>query len=245
MSASVQRILITNAKGGCGKSTVATNLASLYAAQGIGAALFDHDSQRSSMRWLSRRPDDKPSIHGVDASATSCLNVTRTWLLRVPENVQRIVIDTPAGLKGDELVRQTRDIDCIIIPVLPSPIDIQATADFIRDLLLLCKVRERHIRLAIIANRTRTNTLSFKALEKFLATLKIPVIARLRDTQQYTRAVEQGCGVHELKSSSARLDHAHWNQLLAWLEADTVNTPAPVEPKNAEHTPPQSHPLAQ
>ncbi len=223
MSGSVQRILIANAKGGCGKSTVATNLASFYAAQGIGTALFDYDDQRSSTRWLSRRPSDKPAIHGVDASATSCLNVTRTWLLRVPENVERIIIDTPAGLKGDELIRQTKDINCIIVPVLPSPIDIQATADFIRDLLLLCKVRERHIKLAIIANRTRTNTLSFKALEKFLATLKIPVIARLRDTQQYTRAVEQGCGVHEIKSSHASRDVAHWNLLLNWLEAENNN----------------------
>ncbi|HED17347.1 MAG TPA: ParA family protein [Gammaproteobacteria bacterium] len=223
MSGSVQRILIANAKGGCGKSTVATNLASFYAAQGIGTALFDYDDQRSSTRWLSRRPSDKPAIHGVDASATSCLNVTRTWLLRVPENVERIIIDTPAGRKGDELIRQTKDINCIIVPVLPSPIDIQATADFIRDLLLLCKVRERHIKLAIIANRTRTNTLSFKALEKFLATLKIPVIARLRDTQQYTRAVEQGCGVHEIKSSHASRDVAHWNLLLNWLEAENNN----------------------
>ena len=220
MSGSVQRILIANAKGGCGKSTVATNLASFYATQGIGTALFDYDDQRSSTRWLSRRPSDKAAIHGVDASGTSCLNVTRTWLLRVPENVERIIIDTPAGLKGDELIRQTKDVNCIIVPVLPSPIDIQATADFIRDLLLLCKVRERQIRLAIIANRTRTNTLSFKALEKFLATLKIPVSARLRDTQQYTHAVEQGCGVHEIKSSHASRDVAHWNQLLAWLESD-------------------------
>jgi len=225
MSGSVQRILIANAKGGCGKSTVATNLASFYATQGIGTALFDYDDQRSSTRWLSRRPSDKPAIHGVDASATSCLNVTRTWLLRVPENVQRIIIDTPAGLKGDELIRQTKDVNCIIIPVLPSPIDIQATADFIRDLLILCKVRERQIKLAIIANRTRTNTLSFKSLEKFLTTLKIPVIARLRDTQQYTRAVEQGCGVHEIKSSHASRDVAHWNLLLNWLEAENNNQP--------------------
>jgi len=219
MSDRLQRILIANAKGGCGKSTVATNLASFYATQGIGTALFDYDDQRSSTRWLNRRPSDKPAIHGVDASATSSINVTRTWLLRVPENVERIIIDTPAGLKGDELVRQTKDVDCIIVPVLPSPIDIHATADFIRDLLLLCKVRERQIRLAIIANRTRTNTLSFKALEKFLATLKIPVIARLRDTQQYTHAVEQGCGVHEIKSSQTKKDVAHWNDLINWLEA--------------------------
>lgn len=232
MPGSTQRILITNAKGGCGKSTVATNLASFYAAQGIGAALFDYDSQRSSTRWLSRRPSDMATIHGVDASGTSCLNVTRTWLLRVPENVQRIIIDTPAGLKGDELIRQTKDVDCIIVPVLPSPIDIQATADFIRDLLLHCKVRERRIRLAIIANRTRSNTLSFKALEKFLTTLKIPVIARLRDTQQYTHAVEQGCGVHELKSGHASRDVVHWKQLLAWLESENNH-----QPEHAEHNP--------
>ncbi|MGD8999996.1 MAG: chromosome partitioning protein, partial [Granulosicoccaceae bacterium] len=107
----------------------------------------------------------------------------------------------------------------------PSAIDIQTTADFIRDLLLIGKVRERGIRLGIVANRVRINTLSFRALERFLKSLDIPVVARLRDTQNYTRAVEQGLGIHEIKAYSARQDRPHWEEVIDWLDTDT-NLPA-------------------
>ena len=217
----MRRILITNAKGGCGKSTLATNLASAYATKGYCTALFDHDEQRSSMRWLRQREaTELPIIHGVDASRNRVQNVTRSWQLRVPDNTERVIIDTPAGLKGSELIQQLTGVDDILIPVVPSPIDIHATADFIRDLLLIGKVRERHIRLGIIANRVRANTLSFRSLERFLKSLDIPVVARLRDTQNYTHAAEQGSGVHEIKSSSKKLDIPHWQALTDWLEAE-------------------------
>ena len=218
----MRRILITNAKGGCGKSTLATNLASTYASKGYATALFDHDEQISSMRWLRRREKTNlAAIHGVDGSRSRAQNVTRSWLLRVPDNTERAIIDTPAGLKGDELLQQLEGVDDILVPVLPSSIDIQTTADFIRDLLIIGKVRERGIRLGIVANRVRINTLSFRALERFLKTLGIPVVAQLRDTQNYTRAAEQGCGIHEIKSSSKKQDLPQWDELLNWLEAET------------------------
>ena len=230
-SAAVRRILIINAKGGCGKSTVATNLASAYVTKGYGTALFDHDEQLSSMRWLRRREKTNfPAIQGVDASKSRLQNVTRSFQMRIPENTERIVIDTPAGLKGVELVQQLNGIDDVLIPVLPSAIDIQATADFIRDLLIIGKVRERRIRVGIIANRVRINTLSFRALERFLRSLDIPVVAHLRDTQNYMRAVEQGCGIHEINISSKKQDIPHWHKLLDWLEEEA---PASEQQKHA------------
>lgn len=218
----MRRILITNAKGGCGKSTLATNLASVYAAKGYRTALFDYDQQLSSLRWLRHREKtNHPIIHGIDASNSRAQNVTRSWLLRVPDDTERMIIDTPAGLKVSDLLQQLQRVDNILIPVLPSPIDIQATADFIRDLLLTGKVRERRIRLGIVANRVRINTLSFRALERFLKSLEIPVIARLRDTQNYMRAAEQGCGIHEINSSNKKLDIPQWDSLVNWLEEET------------------------
>lgn len=218
----MNRILITNVKGGCGKSTVATNLASALARKGYRTALFDYDEQHSSLRWLRRREQTSaPAIHGVDASRNRVQNVTRSWLLRIPEHTDCMVIDTPAGLKGDALLQQLHGVHELLIPVLPSAIDIQTTADFIRDLLLIGKVRERGIRLGIIANRVRINTLSFRALERFLKSLDIPVVARLRDTQNYTRAVEQGLGIHEIKAYSARQDRPHWEEVINWLNTGT------------------------
>ncbi|MHB1240278.1 MAG: ParA family protein [Gammaproteobacteria bacterium] len=219
----MRRIIVMNAKGGCGKTTIATNLASQYASRDFPTALFDYDPQASSTRWLRRRPGAYACLHGVAAYETRLANVTRTWQLRVPPEVQRVVIDTPAGLKGPELVEQLRGVDVILIPVLPSLIDIQSTADFIRDLLLVGKVRLPQTRLGIVANRVRENTLAFRSLERFLATLKIPVITRLRDTQNYVHAAERGSGIHELKAGQTRRDLMQWTEMMDWLEPDAVS----------------------
>ncbi|MCG7961877.1 MAG: ParA family protein, partial [Candidatus Thiodiazotropha taylori] len=48
----MKRLLILNSKGGCGKTTIATNLAGYYASAGTPTALFDYDPQGSSHRWL-------------------------------------------------------------------------------------------------------------------------------------------------------------------------------------------------
>jgi len=212
------RIVVLNAKGGCGKTTVATNLASLYARHGYGTALFDCDAQASSMRWLRQRTAAQPVIHGVAAYQPGPMNVTRTWMLRVPAAAQRVVVDSPGGLKNQELAEHVRNVDVILVPVVPSPIDIFATADFIRDLLLVGKVRAPRTRIGIVANRVKANTLALHTLRRFLDCLHIPVVAELRDTQHYLRAVEHGLGVHELEERRAAKDHPPWLQMLDWIE---------------------------
>jgi chromosome partitioning protein len=207
-----------NAKGGCGKTTVATNLASYCASQGCATSLFDYDTQGSSSRWLRSRPDDRPAIHGVAAYRPTEQGMTRSWHLRIPERTRYVVEDTPAGYSGADLDERIVKSDVILIPVLPSAIDIQSTADFIRDLLLVGKVRSRHKHLAIVANRTRIRTRSLEKLERFLHNLDIPVVGQLRDTQHYVRAAEQGIGVHELGEAAARQDADPWAQILGWLQ---------------------------
>lgn len=219
----VRRIVIINGKGGCGKTTVATNLATWYASRDYHPALFDHDPQTSSMRWLRMRPPDQPKVHGVSVQTRQKLGVTRSWHLRVPPETRRIINDTPAGLAGLDIVDQVRDADCILIPVLPSSIDIEAGADFIRDLLLLGKVRSAGIRVGIIANRIKTRTVALQALERFLRSLRIPVVARFRDTQNYLHAAEQGLGIGELRHSHAlRKELAQWNALFEWVEETDI-----------------------
>lgn len=214
----MQRIVVINAKGGCGKTTVSTNLASYYATQGLNTALLDYDPQGSGMRWLRTRPNDAAAIYGVIAHQSAAKAVTMSWHMRLPPETERIVVDTPPGLKGPDLVDQLQGADCILIPVVPSPIDIFATADFIRDLLLVAKVRTNRTKLAIIANRIRQNTLAFQSLERFLKTLSIPVVARLRDSQNYVHASEEGLGVHELKKRPNEAERNHWRDLVTWLE---------------------------
>ena len=212
------RIVVINSKGGCGKTTISTNLASFYAANGNSTALFDYDLQGSSMRWLRSRPDEAAEIYGAAAHQSAARSTTMSWLMRLPIETERLIIDTPPGLKGSALIEQIKGADCILIPVLPSPIDIFATADFIRDLLLEAKVRKTRTRIGIIANRVKKNTLAFQALERFLRTLSIPVVARLRDSLNYVKASEEGLGIHELKGKPVYVDKMHWRGLCDWIE---------------------------
>ena len=215
----MKRIVVINTKGGCGKTTVSTNLASYYAAQGMNTALFDYDPQGSSMRWLKLRDEDSANIYGVVAHKNAEKAVTMSWQLRLPAETDRLIIDTPPGLKGSDLIEQIKGADNILIPVLPSPLDMFATADFIRDLLLESRVRVNRASIGIVANRVRKNTLAFQSLERFLDSLNIPVVARLRDTQNYLRATDNGLGVHELKGQNTYVDRSHWKNIKQWIDS--------------------------
>jgi chromosome partitioning protein len=213
----MHRILVLNAKGGCGKSTLATNLAGYYASQGRVTALMDYDPQGSSMRWLSLRDAERPAIHGI-AAFQRRRDVTRAFQMRLPVEAERVIMDVPAGVSGLGLVEYVQRVDTILVPVLPSPIDIHAAAHFIQDLLLVGKIRTAGVRLAVVANRVRENTLVFKDLERFLTTLKLPLVATLRDSQNYIRAAEQGLGIHELENSRSAPDRERWAPLVNWLD---------------------------
>jgi len=226
----LQRILITNAKGGCGKTTIATNIASHYANQGLNVRLFDHDSQGSSLAWVNRRPEATHPVHGVDASKNFDHRLTRSWQLRVPPETDVAVIDTPAGADMTELAALFQLNDSVLIPVLPSPIDIHATAHFIKELLITGKARKKMIRLAVIANRVRKNTVMYHSLERFLFSLNIPFISSLRDTQLYAKAIELGVGVQEIKSSRNNVDKEQWAPILRWLETPVIKETAEVRP---------------
>jgi chromosome partitioning protein len=207
-----------NTKGGCGKTTIATNLASYCASYGYGTTLIDYDKQGSSMRWLRERPATRPAIHGIAAFEPPAAGITRTWQMRIPPDTRYVISDTPAGYSLVDIEDRVAEADVILVPVLPSCIDIHTTVDFIRDLLLVGKARTHNTRLAIVTNRTRIHTRAVNKLERFLNKLDIPVIGRIRDTQFYVSAAEQGLGIHEMAEREAQKDRAAWAEMLLWLE---------------------------
>ena len=227
----MQKILVINSKGGCGKTTIATNLASYFATQSLETALLDFDPQGSSIRWLNQRPKSGPDIYGVHvASRKNNTGVTRSFQMRVPPQTDRMIIDAPAGITGHELIDLIRLVDTIIIPVLPSSIDIHAVTRFIEEVLVVGKVRQRGLNVAVVANRVKKNTLTYRALERFLKTLKLPFITTFRDTQNYVHAIERGLGIHEMWDKRTDNDKAQWRPLMRWLE--DVN-PAEIKQKIA------------
>lgn len=219
VDAAVRKVLVINAKGGCGKTTLATNLASYYAARGKGVAMYDHDPQGSSIQWLTLRNEQAYPIHGVAAHRQG-QGVTRSWLMRVPEHTEMIILDAPAGVHGMQLLEMVRSVDSIIIPVQPSPMDIHATSRFIQDLLLVGGVRNHQVRVGVVANRVRTNTKVYQSLKKFLNSLMIPMVGTFRDSQYYVQSAEEGLGIHELRTKHRMLnkEKRQWDEVIKWLE---------------------------
>jgi chromosome partitioning protein len=215
---SMQRIIILNPKGGSGKTTIATNLAARYAATGKHPVLMDLDPQGSSTRWLKKRHGEMPEIHGIAAFERSA-TVTRSWQLRIPRDCGAVIVDTPAALDPQRIPEVTRGADAILVPVMPSDIDIHAAAKCIADLLLVGKVRRSQGRLGIIANRVRSNTLISKALMRFLKSLDIPLVATFRDTQNYVRSAQTGAGIFEMPNWQVSRDLEDWQDLAKWLDS--------------------------
>ena len=140
-----------------------------------------------------------------------------------------MIVDTPAALEPRQLPELTRDADKILVPVLPSDIDIHACSRCIHNLLLVAKIRREDNRLGVIANRVRRNTLIYQSLIRFLQTLGIPIVATLRDSQNYVRAAELGVGVHEMKSYVAQRRHGAV-AAAARVAGAPARPPAPAAP---------------
>ena len=211
------RVLVANAKGGCGKTTMATNIASYFSTQGEATAIIDYDPQGSSIDWLSARDPHLAKIIGVAAYQSHNPNSTRSYTLRVPSNTSRIVLDTPAGLSGHILSDMIKASDLIVIPVIPSAIDIRAATGFIRDVLLSQAFRANKKPIAVVANRVKKNTLVYQKLERFLNSLNIPFITSFRDTQNYVRASEHGLGLADFSQRDVK-DKLEWKPMLEWIE---------------------------
>ena len=211
----MHRVMLLNSKGGCGKTTIATNLASYFALQGPPPALIDNDPIGYTSRWLKRRPLGSPPINGI-ANYNLSASATRSWQLRIPQNTSTVIIDTPAAMDRDEIRELTYDADSILIPVLPSAIDVGFVTGFIADLLLMTQFEKP---VAVIANRTRQNTRSLQMLLDILENIETPVISVLRDSQNYLHAVEHGLGIYDMPQHKVRQDVEQMDRVLEWLGA--------------------------
>ena len=217
------RIVLLNPKGGSGKSTIATGLAAMYATRGFRPILMDFDPQGSSSRWLEKRPPGRRAIIGIAAYARN-LAVTRSFQLRVPPGADRVIVDTPAALEPLRFYDHVRDADAVLVPVLPSDIDIHACSRRIGHLLIDGKIKRRENRLGVIANRVKPNTIVFRTLMRFLDQMQIPVITTLRDAQSYVYAGEKGLGLHDLNPARVEPELAQWELLWSWLESRNRGT---------------------
>ena len=212
----VNTTLVINPKGGSGKTTVATNLASYFAARGTATAVMDYDPQGSSMNWLRMRPAHARPIHGANAAPQK--TGLRAIGMHVPANTQQLIIDAPAGASGLMLQDMLTRAHCILIPVAPSAIDIHATANFIRDLLVTGKIRSHNVRMGVVANRVRKANPVYEPLERFLKSLNLPLLTRLSDSDVFLAAAESGLGIFEMDFAVSAAERGQFQPIAEWVE---------------------------
>ncbi|MDH5516865.1 MAG: ParA family protein [Gammaproteobacteria bacterium] len=200
--------MIINPKGGSGKSTVSCNLAGYYSNAGKKVTLLDMDPQKSSLSWLRNRPAESTFIRGLSAIRESDFNETEDGYL---------ILDTPAAVAKNIIPEIIAKADTLIIPVLPSPIDIQAARIFIYQLLLKHRITSADLNIAVVANRVRSNTLAYKTLNDFINTLNIPFITSLHENSVYLKTAEKGLSIFDFNNKLTRKLSDDWNPLISWL----------------------------
>lgn len=208
MDHNTQTIMVLNPKGGSGKSTIATNLAGYLANFGVRVALADYDAQQTSLSWLQNRDPSKPYIYGTKPVSGK---------ISVPPDVDYLVMDTPAALDSKSLPDWLVMADILLIPVLPSPIDIRTARYLVYQLMLKFRTTSYDKRIGMIANRARVRTSVYQSLIQFTTQVNIPLLTTLKDSANYLRAMEQGLSIFDMGSQSARADIEQWIPLTNWL----------------------------
>lgn len=212
------RITIMNGKGGSGKSTITTNLATVLSSHPNSVTIIDNDPQASSIRWLRERPHTSVPIKGVTAGEITRLKNIQLWNSGVSSETKYVIVDTQAGLKGIELSDVIDRSDMIIIPVLPSAIDMRATADFVAQVFLSKSYRRTRKPIGVVANRVINDSIIYRKLQKFLLSLRMNFISTFSDNKAYLIAAEKGMGIFEVNEPDTGGEKTEWDLLAGWVE---------------------------
>lgn len=205
------KILVASSKGGCGKTTIATNLAAQFAQDGRKTVLVDADRQGSSLRWAEKRTALPAPVLGISA-------LKRDWASKIPADAERVVIDGPAGIRPGELAELLEDVDALLIPVLPSRIDLEASETFLHEVAQLARVKRGKVAVGLVANRLKPWTNASQESIDEIKKLPFPLVAQLRDTQAYVFVAGLGKALFDYNSELIRSHQDDWAKLLRWLK---------------------------
>jgi chromosome partitioning protein len=207
----MRKILVASSKGGCGKTTIATNLAAHFAQDGRNTVLVDADRQGSSQRWAEKRA-------GLPAPVLGISGLRRDWASKIPDDAQRVVVDGPAGIRAGELAELLEDVDALLIPVLPSRIDLEASEAFLHEVAQLARVKRGKVAVGLVANRLKPWTTASQEAVEEIKKLPFPLLAQLRDTQGYVLVAGLGKSIFDYHSELIRTHQEDWAKLLRWLK---------------------------
>lgn len=202
-------VVVANPKGGVGKSTLATNIAGYFASQGHAVMLGDADRQQSSRLWLGLRP--------AQARPIGTWEMTSDMIVRPPKGTTHVVLDTPGGLHGWRFSDVMKMADKLVVPLQPSVFDIFATRDFLDKL-----AERRHadkLAVGLVGMRVDARTLAADKLREYVASLGLPVLGELRNTQNYVHLAARGLTLFDVSPQRVDKDLEQWHALCQWLDS--------------------------
>ena len=208
----MKTVLVASSKGGAGKTTVVTHLAAHAALAGRRTVLVDADPQGSSTRWCERRAGMDSAVLPVDGTGR------KAWDRHVPDGAQAVFIDGAAGAMAADLASFLDAADAVVVPVLPSAIDIEATSHFLETLAGHARVKRGRLPVGLVVNRFRPWTNASRQALDVLQGWPVPVVAQLRDSQAYSVLVGLGKSLFDYQSAQVRDHQADWQPLLRWLK---------------------------
>jgi len=207
----MRTIVVASSKGGAGKSTLSTNLAAHFALQGKRTVLIDADRQKSSTHWCEKRAALDTAVLPVDGSR-------KGWKKNLPAQTAVAIVDAAAGAMGDDLEDFLDMADAVLVPVLPSTIDLEATVPFLNSLAASARVKKGKLPVALVANRLKPWTGASQQAVEQLKSWPYPVVGELRDTQAYVLMVALGKSVFDYHSEQIRGHQADWSSIFRWLK---------------------------
>jgi chromosome partitioning protein len=202
-------VVVANPKGGVGKSTLSTNVAGYFASQGHPVMLGDVDRQQSSALWLKLRP---PAARPIQSWA-----VSHDLIARPPKDTTHVVLDTPAGLHGWRFKDVLKIADKVLVPLQPSIFDIYATRAFLDELAETRRADK--LQVGIVGMRVDPRTIAADKLNEFVASLGLPVLGTLRDTQNYIHLAARGLTLFDVAPGRVEKDLQQWQAICRWLDA--------------------------
>lgn len=211
-------VAVINSKGGCGKSTVATTLASWYASRHSGAMIGDLDKQKSVRSWLKVRPMECTPI--------------RPWVIDLgkvfpaPPSTAHAVLDIPSGLDHYTLAKLLMYADAVVVPVGPSLFDLESTKVLLALLERHHKVIAGRCPVALVGMRWPPGDSGRRRLSALQA--PFPVLSVITEDPVYPELIEAGMGLFDTQRPERDRRVNEWLPLLQWLDMVWQSPPAQV-----------------